>query len=505
MSTNLAQKAFSGSIHQYVASLLMFIFSSLTSIYIIRKLAVEDYGTYNFIGSLITIAQYVTSLGLGPTIQRYLPEYREKGNNYFQKRILFVSMLIRLLAGFFFILVFLIANDRIIITFNLPVSFSKFSPLIALIILLTLESQLLGDAALVALFENRYWNFSRSTYMCLRFILFYLSLSMGYGILGILWSWLIVEVILFLLFLIKAYKIIFSLPTKKTEIQPLPIRRFINFGGYLILQQSAWFFRDKATDIFLISYFFGTYEVALYSFAFGMPLKLMSFSPGSKLRGIFTPLFVRSYTKTNDKQQLSYFFELVNKIIFFSMVPIFVILMILADKVIIYVFNPAYLKVANMFVLSLGFLMIWQFAYAYVPIIYTLEKTKILFIGSLFAFYNLIVDIILIPSLGILGAILATGSAGVMLPIYYHFAMKREKEIELKYPLRAFAKFSVNTAITAGIVFLMRDFINNFLSLIYVLVIGGIIYLGLSYLNKGFDEKDRKIFNNAIGKNIFVF
>jgi O-antigen/teichoic acid export membrane protein len=475
MSTNLPQKAFSGSMHQYAASLVMFIFSALTSIYIIRELTVEEFGIYGFIGSLIAMASVITALGLAPTIQRYLPEYREKGNNYIQKRIVSISMLIRLLAALIFVSILLIANNWIINIFNLPLSFQKFFPLVALIILLVLESNLLGNAALVALFENKYWNLSRTLYTCLKFILFYISLSNGYGILGLIWCWLIVEVVLFMLFLIKAYKVIFSLPLKKEDIQPLPIKRFFNFGKYLILQQSTWFFRDTATDIFLIS------------------------------RAIFTPLFVHSYTKTNDKQQLSYFFELVNKIIFFSMIPIFIILMILADKVILYVFNPEYLTVTNLFVLSLGFVMIQQFAYAYTSIVYTLEKTKIVFVGSLFAFYNLIMDIILIPPLGILGAILATGSAGMMLPIYYHFAMRRDGEIELKHPWKSFMIFSVNTVITAVIVFLLRGFINNILSLFCVLAIAVILYLGLSYLNKGFDDKDRKIFNDAIGKDIFRF
>lgn len=505
MSTNLLQKAFSGSLHQYAASLVMFIFSALTAIYIIRELTVEEFGIYSFIGSLIAMASVITSLGLAPTIQRYLPEYREKQNNYIQKRILSISLLIRLLAGFIFVSILLIANNWIITIFNLPLSFQNFLPLIALIILLGLESNLLGNAALVALFENKYWNLSRTIYTCLKFILFYLSLANGYGILGLIWCWLIVEIVLFMLFLIKAYKVIFSLPIKKEDIQPLPIKRFFNFGKYLILQQSTWFFRDTATDIFLISYFLGTYEVGLYSFAFSIPLMLMSFSPGSKLRAIFTPLFVRSYTKTNDKQQLSYFFELVNKIIFFSMIPIFIILMILADKVVIHVFNPEYLKVTNLFILSLGFVMIQQFAYAYTSIVYTLEKTKIVFVGSLFAFYNLIMDIILIPPLGILGAILATGSAGMMLPVYYHFAMRKEGTIELKYPWKSFVIFSVNTVITAVIVFLLRGFIHNIISLFCVLAIAVILYLGLSYLNKGFDDKDRKIFNDAIGKDIFVF
>lgn len=505
MSTNLLQKTFLGSIHQYAASLVMFIFSFLTFIYIIRELAVEDFGVYNFIVSLTAMAQFVTSLGLAPTIQRYLPEYKEKKNNYFQKRILSISLLIRLFAGFIFVSILLIASDWIITIFNLPVSFLKFFPLVALIILLVLESNLLGDAALVALFENKYWNFSKTIYTSSKFILFYLSLSMGYGILGLVWCWLIVEIVLFLLFLVKAFDVIFSLPVKKEDIQPLPIRRFVNFGGPLLLSQASYFFRDKATDIFLISYFLGTYEAGLYSFAFGIPLILMGFSPGSKLRAIFTPLFVHSYTKTNDKQQLSYFFELINKIIFFSMMPLFVILMILADKVIIYVFKPEYLKVTNLLILSLGFMMIQQFAYAYTSIIYTLEKTKILFIGSLFAFYNLIMDIILIPPLGILGAILASGSAGMMLPIYYYFAMRKAGGIELRYPWKSFARFSINTIITASIVFIMRDFINSIFSLACVLFASGIVYLGLSFVNKGFEREDRSIFNTAIGRKIWVF
>ena len=49
----------------------------------------------------------------------------------------------------------------------------------------------------------------------------------------------------------------------------------------------------------------------------------------------------------------------------------------------------------------------------------------------------------------------------------------------------------------------LRGFIHNIISLFCVLAIAVILYFGLSYLNKGFDEKDREIFNDAIGKDIF--
>jgi len=505
MSTNLSQKVFSGSIFQYSAKIVIVIFNFLTTVYIVRKLNVEEYGLYNFLLSIILLSGIATSFGLAPIIQRYLPEYRERKNNYFQKRILSLAVFIRFVAGFVFVLYLLLTNNWIIDTFNLPGTFKLILPLISLIILLTLESQLLGDAALLALFENKYWSISKSVYSILKFFLFFLMLKLGYGIIGIVWTWLIIEVLLFVLFLMRAWKVVFSLPARKEEVQPLPLRRFLRFGLPLWFQNVFYLFRDKATDIFILSYFLTQKEVGLYSFAFGIPLTILSFSPGNILRPITTPALIQKYTRDSNKEDLSYFFQFMNRIIFFTMFPISLALIILSNEIIKYVFTSVYLEVLPLFILSLGFLMISQFNYAYTSILYTLEKSKIMFVASWTAIYNLVMDLLLIPKLGILGAILATGSAGLMLLPYYYFVLKKEREIELKYPWKSFIKFGLNTVPFCFILFFLKRFINNIVSLILVLIIGAIIYLIFSYLNKGFENKDRELINKAIGKKIWIF
>lgn len=155
----------------------------------------------------------------------------------------------------------------------------------------------------------------------------------------------------------------------------------------------------------------------------------MSFSPGNMLRGVTTPALVQKYTRSNNKEDLSYYFQFMNRIIFFTTVPISLALIILSNEVIKYVFSSAYLEILPLFVLSTGFLTIMQFNYAYTSILYALEKSMIIFIASGSAIYNLIMDLILMPRLGILGAILATGSAGVILLPYYHFALKKEGQL----------------------------------------------------------------------------
>jgi len=280
----------------------------------------------------------------------------------------------------------LLANNWIVNTFNLSGTFNLILPLISLIILLTLESQVLGDAALLALFENKYWGISKSVYSILKFFLFFLMLKLGYRMIGIVWAWLIIEVLLFILFLMRIWKVVFSLPIRKEEIQPLPLRRFLRFGLPLWFQNVFYLFRNKTTDIFILSYFLTQKEVGLYSFAFGIPLMIMSFSPGNMLRPVTTPALIRKYTKDSNKEALSYFFQFMNKVIFFTMIPISLALIILSNEIIKYVFTSAYLEVLPSFILSLGFLMISQFNsqfnYAYTSILYVLEKSKIMFVAS---------------------------------------------------------------------------------------------------------------------------
>ena len=91
------------------------------------------------------------------------------------------------------------------------------------------------------------------------------------------------------------------------------------------------------------------------------------------------------------------------------------------------------------------------------------------------------------------------------MPFYLHFAIKRDGAIELRYPWKAFGRFSINVAVMAIAVFAMKGLISGLPSLMGVSLTGGLIYLGLSHLNKGFEEHDRNLINQAIGKKLFVF
>lgn len=505
MTNFLLKKGLSGTFHQYFATVITLIFSSLTSILLIKFLTITDFGIFNFFISLAATAQFFTSLGLVPTIQRYLPEFNKKDRSGHEKRLISISLFLRFIAAMCFIIGILIFSDYIIASVNLPAYTKFYFIIISVIILLVSESQLLGDAILVSLLQNKEWNISRSLYFLVKFVLFFLVLQLGYGITGVIISWMLSElflILVYLFFLRMYFSQIFLTVDHFTDFQ---YKRIFNYSLFLSFAQTTNFFKDQASDIILIGFFLSAYDIGLYSFAFGIPIMIMNLCPGSKLRPVIVTIFSKMDIQDIKEKRLANLFEFINKITFFIMLPIFVFSILLSDKIIALVFNEQYLIVNSLFILSLSLVFIQQFVYSYTPILLILEKTKIIFISSIFYIYNILINLFLIPHFGILGAIIGTGSTGILIVIFYHFYFKIKKPVELRYPLRAFAKFFINVSIAGIFIFFSREFINDITTLVGVSLIGGFLYLTLCKLNKGFDEKDRILINTAIGKEIFIF
>ena len=120
-----------------------------------------------------------------------------------------------------------------------------------------------------------------------------------------------------------------------------------------------------------------------------------------------------------------------------------------------------------------------------------------------FAVVNIGLDILLIPRMGIYGALAATGSSRILTFIFQLGLLKRY--LPVKYPWPSFFRIGMNITAMGIFVFFLRSFIGNLWTLMLVSLLGAVFYFILSYLNKGFDQRDRKVLNEAIGRKLFVF
>jgi len=437
-------------------------------------------------------------------LNRFIPEYYKKRQFDLLRKTAIGGMIIQFLTAILFAIIVLTYKNGFIELLHIKEEILDYVFLICILIIFALESKLVGGI-LVSLLENRYWNISNLFYSALKFQLYFLSLYLGYGIIGIIWSWLAVEAVLLFLYLIKVGSLNADCYVEKRNVncRELPIKRMIRYGFLFFYSSVGYFILDIAIDNFFISHFLDTTAVGLYSFAFGIPLKLLSFSPGLVMVSIIIPVSIIQYTEKKDEISLKYIYQLFNKIIFFSGIPIFTGLILLSDKIIMYVFNPNYMVILPLFIVCCIFCAIKMFIYSLDPIIQTLERVEIYAYCSIFALYNIIMDIILIPKHGLGGAAAATLSAQLFMFLFQLIMTKRH--ISINYPWQAFIKMAINVTIMGCIVYSLRCFVNSIVSLGFVIAIGALAYFISAYINKGFDEKDRSMFNQAVGRIVLVF
>lgn len=496
-------RAVSSTFIHYATALLVSLLNSVTVIVLVRGLTVEEYGGYNVLVSLVAFGNLMTSFGINPIIQRFLPEYVASGGVRLAQKLIGGVVSLKLVSSLLFAAFLFMTSGVWLAWVHLPSSMATLLGITLLIFLVAVEGQLLGDGVLVSLLDHRYWGAARVGHAALKVALFAWVLKTGGGVGSVLVAWLATECLLLALYGLRVYASLFAVGRPEGTNVALPLGRLAKFGAYLYFHNVGFFLRDKTLDIFVIAYFLGSYEVGLYAVAFGVAALLLQFSPGLQLRAIMTTLLVERYVRDPSPEAIERSFAFFAKLVFFVGMPLFALPAVLSQEVIVYLLNPEYVAVSRMFAVALCLVGVQQMANAYGPALATLEKSAIVFGGNVFSLYNLIMDLLLIPPLGLWGAVLATGSGGIFLYLYYAVAAKRV--CRLSQPWGAYRRASLNLALTCIVLYLLRPFVNGPAILIGILVFSLGLYLLLSSLNRIFTAEERVFMRGLIKRDVWIF
>jgi O-antigen/teichoic acid export membrane protein len=173
-------------------------------------------------------------------------------------------------------------------------------------------------------------------------------------------------------------------------------------------------FRDLSVDNLLLSYFLDAESVAIYALAGSLVLLVSRLNPASILRTVVTVLMVSRLTASRDTNSLCGLHLSVNKLVIFITLPLYVLLITLGDEIIRYVFSPQYLAGYSVLVILSGCFFVGGFEYTYLPLIYALEKLRMLLVGGLLGLVNVLLAVAMIPRWGMTGAAIATGGIAIL-------------------------------------------------------------------------------------------
>ncbi len=401
--SRIVRSLFKGGAIVFTGLIISKLFGLIYRIIVGRSLGPEEYGIISVMLAVSSVIGALAYIGIPQGVQKYVSEYRGDDNTQKQVEIVRTGLLLVTIPSFLTgLALFLLAPWLSAELFNEP---RAIWPLRFIAIILPLRA---WRKVLVKTTEAHekmqyrvYINYIyRDT---TKLILTLLFIFLGYSYLGAAAAFAIAfgsAVIVAIYFTYKVLPELFKTPRKPSkQYNKLLHHSWPLFAAGLFASIAGYI------DTFMLQTFLGSEEVGLYNAAY--PFAAAITFAGSAFGSIYLSNASKLYGAGKTKE-MNEAYKLVVKWVSLISLPSFVIL-ITYPETILQLFGSEYLEMANILrILAFGFLLSALIGPA-TKIIQAIDKTKYklyltLFIGTA----NIVLNYLLIPIYGVLGAALAT-------------------------------------------------------------------------------------------------
>ncbi|ADI75107.1 multi antimicrobial extrusion protein MatE (plasmid) [Methanohalobium evestigatum Z-7303] len=465
---------------------LLVSFSGIILLPILTKnIPVQDYGIWAQIVITLGLVPEFVMLGLQRAMHRFVPSIKTKENLQelvysFLIFVLFTSLTISILIYIFSgIIASALFDNQILIV-----------KILSIIVLIESLNAFLKNyfRATQQVKIHSILQFTKTSLKIFFVVLFVLNNG---GIIGAISGLLISSsLVFFITILTVIYQINIKIPSF------INIKKYLKYGLPLIPGSLSKWIID-ASDRYLIGFFLGTTFVGYYNpgYALGDILKIF-FIP----LNFMLPMVLSKHYDEHEIDEVKNLLSYTSKYFFAVTIPSVFGLSLLSKPILRILSTPDIASQAYIITpfVALSILLYGTFE-IFKKVILLEKKTKIdAKIWVIAAILNLVLNIILIPLIGIIAAALTTLlSFTISLVIVSYYSLKILKfNMNFKFILKS---------ILASIIMSLLIFILNpsgILNLIFTICVCAISYFVILILLNGFDKKELKFFKNLINPKI---
>ncbi len=487
----------------FVGTFLSNIISVCISIFLIRKLAVAEFGIYSlFMGSLAIFAIFSIN-GIVVAIRRYIPELVQKKYYKYHKKIIIRLYLISLLLIFFTILIVYLYKKEIGIFLNID-KFQLYYSIFIINIFLFLQSSLANNL-LVSLYEQKFLSIIGVISIISRGVLY-----------AIFFSGLTIDLIFIIEAICLGIKALPSLYFAYKKISALEkesgleidreqtydfvkrIRRFSLLSTANEMGEGGF---SQISDYYFVSAYLGPYAMGLYAFPYKILSTIFDWIPMVQLNNIFKPYFItKYYEKDENTGYLSAMFNFIAKVYFFFYGIIAIGVITYQNLVQVYLFNSKYLPTETLIVIIILFYSLRAFGFPISIIIEIKEKIEYTLYAKIFAVFNVLAVVFILEytGWGLIGVALATGVSGLCRNIYLYIKMKRVSNVSLNLTeiSKAIFMFAV-----IGTAMYLTGLVHNIVMQVLLPALTGLFLFHLLYrILRPFNKNEELIISSLLGK-----
>jgi O-antigen/teichoic acid export membrane protein len=409
------QKIAKGTGIIFIGTIIGMLLGFVGRIIIVRYITQSEYGIFSLALVLTSIFVTISTLGLQQGSTRYIAYFRGKKEEGKVRGVISSSIKIALIASIIFSLILFLSSDvistNILHSSELSIPLKIFSVAIPFTVLMGIFASLFRGFDKVE--PNVYFQNILRSVIYLSFLAG--AILLGLSFIGVLYAYLAsiaITCIAFAMYVIKKLPLsTFSVKKRDdadTAINPIG-KELLFFSIPLLVSNILTTFMHQL-DTLMLGYFKTSDIVGLYNGALPLASTILPL-PLYAVGFIYTPIVSKLYSQ-KAFEEMKQIYTVLTKWIFSATLPLFLILFLFPEIVLNFLFGSDYVQAGvALQLLSLGFI-IHAFLGSNGSTLLVMGKTRFIMTASLVCVtLNLILNLMLIPPFGIVGAAIATASS----------------------------------------------------------------------------------------------
>lgn len=467
---SLMKKLAKSSSHYFLGESLAMLSLLISFPIFARIFTKSEYGLLNLVAVTLTFMDIIISGGLKPAVIRFYGECKQDGEE--KLRLLYSTMITTTLAtGCVGAILLLLINQIGIVDF-LGKNFGELIKFISVLLIFRIGSGMIR-AFLQCEEKTVLYNVTLvlERYLGLVISLFFV-LSMNLGLQGFYYGKVLSEgLFFFYLLAVMLRRPIFKIGVFSKTL----LINNIKYGFPLCAYNIAGFINNSG-DRYLIQYFLGSEKVGVYSLGYNMAFYIKSLVVTS-INSALIPMTMNLWAKEGSDKTGKFLSKFLGYYAMFA-IPIIFGLSVMARDAVVVLGSTKYIESAEIVFYVITGTMI---SGAYFPIVgglfiqkKTLTLAQLLITASII---NIILNIILIPLIGIKGAAIATLISCVFFIIIGNIKASQHIKTEIPYAM-LFRYVIYSTVMSVPLYLLSLPFVHNIvIALVIKITIGIIIYI----------------------------
>jgi O-antigen/teichoic acid export membrane protein len=497
---NSFQKVMSSSSLVFFGTLASLFIGLIARVIIIRSTTQTEYGLYSLALTITTVFVTFSTLGLVNGVPRHIAYLRGKSKIIDIKNVIYSTIIVACVASIVFMLVSLgtveLFSLRVFHESDLQIMLKIFSLSIPFFVITNILTAIFRG------FDNTYTKVIFTDIMrpVLHLILVFIVVQLGLSFTGIIYSYVIsifITSIIISIFFIKN----FPIKIKREDINSKPMFKEVLIFSLPLLIVNVLLTIMSWTDTLMLGYFKTPEMVAEYDAVY--PIATLLSLVINSIAFLYVPIASQVYGREQIKE-LKTLDSSSTKWCFMLTLPMFFIIIIYPEYIINSLFGARYSQSSlTLQILAIGFILNSLFGLNYHTLL-TIGKSNFLMNCSIIsALLNIILNTLLIPSMGTLGAAIASALSFSAIEILMTIKLYSFLKIHPFTP--SYVKTIVISIILICIFHIISNFyVTNIWTMILSLLAFLIVWISLIISTKSYDEMDLKTIKNAKNRMNYI-